>query len=251
MRRQRASWRARWRAAVVALLVLPLQLSAAGADAIAPASPVPAASTSMSTSASTPGSVLPHPTGAADDLLDASVPAPLPAWTDAVDFTALRLAYARRRDYDARCEGSPGDAFMPALEAKRFADAAAVAERWLQRCPVDARVHQWAASAYYQAGMQAPFEVHARWHEGLVQSILAGADGLSPASPWRVIAVMEAYVALQHLKLKRVDQAIVEGEFPLDMIEVRDEAGTTATRYFDARWQLRRLRGLTQAPWRG
>jgi hypothetical protein len=62
---------------------------------------------------------------------------------------------------------------------------------------------------------------------------------------------MEAYVALQHLKLKRVDQAIVEGEFPLDMIEVRDEAGTTGTRYFDARWQLRRLRGLTQAPWRG
>jgi hypothetical protein len=191
--------------------------------------------------------LLPLPAGGDDDLVAAQAPAPLPAWEDDVDFTALRLAYARRRDYDARCEGSPGDEFMPALEAGRFSDAAAVAERWLQRCPVDARVHQWAASAYYQAGMQAEFEAHARWHEGLVRSILAGADGLTTATPWRVIASMEAYVALQYLQLKSVQQSIIEGDPPLDRIDVRDAAGASGTRYFDARWQLRRLRGLSEA----
>lgn len=206
-----------------------------------------AAAPATTTDAAAAPSALTLPAGNADDLIEAHTEPPLPSWDSAVDFTALRLAYGRRRDYDARCEGTPAADFTPALDEGRFKDAAAVAERWLQRCPVDARIHQWAASAYYQAGMQSEYELHARWHEGLVKSILAGADGLTQATPWRVIASMEAYIALQYLELKPVQQSIIEGDPPLDRIDVRNAAGETSTRYFDARWQLRRLRGLSEA----
>jgi hypothetical protein len=74
-------------------------------------------------------------------LIDASVPPLTPAWEDNVDFSAIRLSYAKRADFKLRCESRPNTEYFADTNAGNYGTAADLLEKWLRACPIDALGH--------------------------------------------------------------------------------------------------------------
>ncbi len=154
--------------------------------------------------------------------------APLPIFTlaDSTDFDALRNAWGRRMDYRALCETSlPTPAWAEAEQAKDFAKAYDIAAKWLANCPVVERVHMWAYGDTKQLGDSARMDIHKRWYQGLIKSVLNTGDGKTPETAWRTISVSEEYAVLQYLGLARSAQALVMQPVMVDKLTAKPIAG--------------------------
>ena len=205
-----------------------LALSAAAALS---AEPAPAAS---ATSASLP---------ATPELIPADVQPPAVALTDAVDFDALRIAYGRRMDYHQRCEASlPTVPWAQATQAKDFAAAYAIAARWLSQCPVVERVHMWAYASAKELQDADKMELHKRWYQGLIGSVLKTGDGLTPETAWSTISVSEEYAVLQYKHLRPGAQALLMHPRPLDRLTAKPvDGGDDVVLYFNPELHFARL----------
>jgi len=185
----------------------------------------------------------------APQLTPASVPAPNPQITDNVDFTELRNTYAKREDFDMRCDvSSPKVEWGKAMQASQFQKAYEVASKWLNQCPVDASAHMWAYGALKQLGEVAKADEHKRWYWGLMDSILKTGDGKSPGTAYVTISVAEEYKLLQYLGLKPIEQAVVNGPPLVDkfIASPTNNNGNKITIYFNPYWHFVRLSNMVK-----
>lgn len=129
----------------------------------------------------------------------------------AVDYTALRMAYADspryapyKDDHNVR-----GDMYA-ALHAGMYADALADARSILKDDYVDVDAHVVAAEAYAGLKNSGRARYHGRIVKGLIGSILASGDGKSPQTAFVVISINEEDVVLADLHWRLRKQATIE-----------------------------------------
>ncbi len=153
-------------------------------------------------------------------------PAGAPLLADSTDFDALRVAWGRRMDYRALCEASlPIVGWAEAEQAKDFVKAYDIAAKWLATCPVVERVHMWAYSDAKQIGDTSRMDMHKRWYQGLIGSVLKSGDGKTPETAWKTISIAEEYAVLQFFGLARTAQALLTHPAKVDKLTAKPVAG--------------------------
>jgi Domain of unknown function (DUF4919) len=147
-------------------------------------------------------------------------------------FAEMRMQYARRAEYEGGgwTVDEEREALLKAYDEENpraFLDGS---EKWLKRCPVDAKVHSMRASLLMKTGDFAGQTHHRMMYYGLLASLLASGDGRTPATAWKVIAVDEEYTLFKHIGAKLISQSLIDG--PCDKMEV-EIAGKSVTLFFD------------------
>jgi Domain of unknown function (DUF4919) len=149
---------------------------------------------------------------------------------DGAEFTKLRLDYAKAPDailgWVANDERKALVELFPA-DKKKFVEAGA---KWLERCPVDAKVQLMMGAAMSDLGRSRDAIVYRYFHYGLMQSIVGALDGLSKDSAFKVISVDEEYTVCNFLGAEVAGQRL-EGTFDVLSVEIR---GVKRELYFDA-----------------
>jgi Domain of unknown function (DUF4919) len=162
-----------------------------------------------------------------------------------VDFTALRLAYARSADY-APYAAYPDQAapMRQALEAQDWRAVVKIAEAALRANYVRMRPHAHAMRAHEALGNHAAAAHHRAMFDGLAASILASGNGRSPETAMIVIAIQEQYDALAVLGLRSVTQRLTShAGRHLDAHTVVDGAGRQSSMFFDVSLPFARAPG--------
>ena len=141
-----------------------------------------------------------------------------------IDFKALRLASV---DSDAEEAGEADRELykkaVVALNAKKYDEVISACEKTLKSGYLDIDTHVLLAVAYRETGNSKKFDFHKAVYLGLVNSILAGADGKSAKTAYVVITVGEEYAILGALELKRGNQALrTEDGHKYDVLTVTD-----------------------------
>lgn len=156
----------------------------------------------------------------------------------ALDFRALRFAYAASPDYrpDAPESLLRRRGVQDALEAGRFTEALPLLERWLAADLLNPFAHLGAARAYRAVGDAARADFHDAVVDRLFESVCARDEGQSERRPCPVISFDE-----QHFFLVMHDFAI-DGEYgtycvdgrPCEVYEVtKRNTNERFTLYFD------------------
>ena len=147
-------------------------------------------------------------------------------------FTEMRMQFAKRPDYD-------GGSWLvdPEREEllKHYDDADPTefitnSEKWLKKCPVDAKVHLMRSDVLLKAGDFTGHFYHRLVYYGLVTSIVTSGDGKTPKTAYKVVSVSEEYTVLNHIGANLKKQSLVETWDQMD-VELR---GKDETIYFDA-----------------
>lgn len=159
------------------------------------------------------------------------------ALPDGAEFTKLRLEYAASPQ--AVLNWVANDERRVLLEyyqsdKKKFVEAGA---KWLDRCPVDAKVQLMMGYALSELGRPKETVRHRYFFCGLMQSITANRDGLSKASAFKVISINEEYTVCNFLGAKVVTQTL-DGFYDVLKVEINGEKKKL---YFDASIPLKAL----------
>lgn len=177
------------------------------------------------------------------DDLAAKVTAQVAAHDAAIDFQALRIAYAASAAYDpygARTR-----------ERRQRMMAAAKAGDCPQVLRIAADIHRdyithmgsyWLAFACAQRlGDAEQARINARMFKGLADAISATGDGRSPATAMEVVAVEEEYGILNARGLKRDQQTLIrEDGHSYDKMDAVDDQGGKTILYFNVDLPLSR-----------
>jgi hypothetical protein len=152
-----------------------------------------------------------------------------------VDYTALRMAYAKTPQYSPypTIWYGPTDMFA-ALRRRKFAEARSLAESVLFTNYVDADAHLGAMGAAYGLGDSARGQFHGAVYRGLIRSI-GSRSGRTVDSAIVVISIHEEYALLRALGLERTTVATFQcGRSRCDQMEVIDrKSRAKSTLYFD------------------
>lgn len=118
---------------------------------------------------------------------------------EGAEFTRLRLDYARAPgailSWVANDERKALLDVFP-VDKRKFIEAGA---RWLEKCPVDAKVQLMMGAAMSELGRPRDAVGYRYQYYGLMRSIVGDADGASRASAFRVISVDEEYTVCAFL----------------------------------------------------
>lgn len=154
----------------------------------------------------------------------------------AVDFTGLRMSFARSSGYRPYA-GYPNEEepLGHAMESKDWNRILQIVNASLEKNYVRMRPHYFAAIAYEHLGDTDRARFHRAFFSGLAQSIVASGDGRSPETAIVVIDVEEEYDVLALRRLKRQSQALVEkGGRHFDRFEVSGaDSSESFVLYFD------------------
>jgi hypothetical protein len=115
-----------------------------------------------------------------------------------IDYKALRMAYSQTKD--ASPYGSDRDtrsAMNKALADKKYKDAIKSADQILKEDYTNPFAHLANAIAYRELNDTAKADYHKAVYLGLVNSIIAGADGKTPTTAFTVISTEEEYSVMQ------------------------------------------------------
>jgi hypothetical protein len=153
----------------------------------------------------------------------------------AIDFKALRMSYTETKDFSAYgVDPDMRSKLFKANADKKYADAISVANEILKTNYVDMNAHFVAFIAYRESGDAKRSQFHKAVFDGLINSILDGADGKSAKTAYTVIYVPEEYVVINFLGYKRGNQALaVEDGHRFDILTVTDDANKTHKLYFN------------------
>lgn len=143
-----------------------------------------------------------------------------------IDYKAFRMAFA---------DSGAGAANIPELSTKMYlaasdkkcADVLAAATQILDTKFVDITAHAYSSVCYKESGNMAKADFHKAIYLGLVNSILAGADGKTPKTAFVVIDSTEedsVVTALHADKVSRVVK-IIDGH-NYDIVIIRDPKTT-------------------------
>ena len=142
-----------------------------------------------------------------------------------IDFKALRMSSLDSKADDA---GQPDDdeykKAVDAYNAKKFKAAISAGEKALADGFLGIDAHMLVGLAYRESGNTEKFEFHKAVYLGLVNSILAAADGKSSKTAYVVINVAEEYALLRALGLNRGNQALrTQDGHKFDVLTVTDQ----------------------------
>ena len=183
------------------------------------------------------------PDSAAKDDPFTTIVTKLKAGDTKVDYKALRMASV---DSKSAASGQPDDdeykKAVDAYNSKKYKAAISAAEKALEEGYLGIDAHMLLAVAYRESGNNEKFDFHKAVYLGLVNSILAGADGKSAKTAYVVIDVAEEYALLRALGLNRGSQALrAEDGHKYDLLTVTDpETNKTREVWFniDAVWKM-------------
>jgi hypothetical protein len=161
----------------------------------------------------------------------------LAAGTDRQYFTQLRYATAQKKDYPPAWKADPDRKKINA--AYRSGDTAAVlqlADAWLQRLPIDADVHLMVAMCYKEKGDLPNMCQHLNAFYGLLASITASGDGLTPQTAFKVVSRDEESSLIQEIDGHVTSQKLSGN---IDQLKVERRSGKSLTLYFDVSAHLK------------
>ena len=148
----------------------------------------------------------------------------------AIDFRALRLAYAETPAYHPNAPATLDfrRRTQAALQAKKYADVLAIGETWLTADYLNPFAHMGVARAHEALGHTEQARFHNRVLEGLYNSICVNGQGQSASSPCKVLSIDEEHFYLGRNRLQVGTQYGLEctGKIPCDVYEVRPAGGT-------------------------
>lgn len=188
----------------------------------------------------------------ADDRLAALV-AQLRGGDTAVDYTALRDAYAQSAGYDPYGEQVMDDhkAMFARLSDGDCPAARAAADRVLAVNYIHASGHfiRWVCSM--KDGRERDGQFHRAVLTGLMKSVTGGRDGRTPASAFSVVSVDEEYALLRFFRLHPGRQQLVHADGSLfDLLEFSGDDGRHGTWLFNIdrprRWLAARFPEKTE-----
>ncbi len=150
---------------------------------------------------------------------------------EAVDWQALRFAYAATADAD----GPPDEIqrkMFAALNAGEFDEALTQAKAILDKDYVDGEAHLVASIAYRHAKKDAEADAERALAAAIFKSIQTG-DGLTAASAFTVISVGEEYELMRVLGRRVTQQALQRaGRHSYDVLTTTTEGGDQKDFYF-------------------
>ncbi len=153
-----------------------------------------------------------------------------------VDYTALRLSYARTDDYDpygANSEAPFGEAWK-AFQDKDCATALAKAATVLDRDFTAIPMHVVRRSCLEQAGDRAGAAREMAAAKGLAESLLASGDGRTLDTAFVIVTLGEERFMLAHFGLAQQGQALIgHAGKTYDEIDGVSKTGETGALYFD------------------
>ena len=155
-------------------------------------------------------------------------------WAEDVDFAALRVAVGWADDYQQRCRTDrPLAKIYDAADADNWQQLANVGQQWLQRCPIDIRVHYMTSMALEKIGQQGASDDHYRWFTGLMGSIIESGNGATPQTAYMTISEQEEYDAMYFLQVRPTSQRLIT-EPLCNEVHVVDRQGNESVLYFNS-----------------
>lgn len=107
-----------------------------------------------------------------------------------------------------------------------------IGNSWLKKCPIDADTHLRVAMCFKEKGDLPSYTYHLSIFYGLLGSITASGDGLTPETAFKVVSVHEEYSLIQEIGAKLERQPLVDG--PCDKMEISRKNGKVKmTLYFN------------------
>lgn len=164
------------------------------------------------------------------------------------DFRRLRAAYAASPAYrpSSRAPFDPDPVDQEVGNGERVAGLLAL-DRALEGHWMDLDAQLYAAYACHKLGDEDRSVRHARFHEGLLRSILDAGDGRGYDTAWPVLSVPEEYHVLRLMSIRASKQALTEHEGHFyDVITASDpQTGQPIQLHFNIdaphRWLTREL----------
>ena len=157
---------------------------------------------------------------------------------DGNEFTKMRLEYAASPQAILHWMSSDERKLLVEMypfDKKKFAAAGA---KWLEKCPVDARVQMMMAGAMGELGRTKETVKYSYYFYGLMQSVIADNDGLSKESAFKVISIDEEYTLCNYLNAKVLKQEL--NDF-YDVLQVEIK-GEKKKLYFDVSIPLKGIK---------
>ena len=99
-------------------------------------------------------------------------------WGENPDYSALRKTIGWSDDYNSKCMiGRPLSEMADAMNSEKWAEAIAIGNGWLNKCPIDIRVHYYMGISKEQLGNEVDSINHFRWMSGFMDDLVASGDG--------------------------------------------------------------------------
>jgi len=129
-----------------------------------------------------------------------------------IDFTELRMAFARTSQYDpyGLQYRQLRDEMVSASDAGNFEDSLELANKYLTINYIFPEAHIVAIRAYDALDNPEKADFHRYVLNGLIESILASGDGATPQSAYKIVLIEEEYLILE---VKGVKDPINREEF--------------------------------------
>jgi hypothetical protein len=154
-----------------------------------------------------------------------------------IDFTELRMAFARTSKYDPYSlqYRHLRNEMVAALDAGNFESALELANEFLSINYIFPEAHNVAIHAYDALKKPNDADFHRYVLKGLIESILASGDGATPQSAYKIVLIEEEYLILEVKGIKDPvnREEFVEGCDAFDGID--STSGQMTTVYFSPR----------------
>ena len=154
-----------------------------------------------------------------------------------VDFNALRMSYTKTQDYQpyGGDTGKTVDSAVDAANRKDYKEAIRLAEAALEKNFVDFDAHMICQIGYRELGGLTKYAFHRNILKGLVNSLYASGDGLTPGTAIIVITTREEYFLMSANGLKKIKQSLVKADgHSFDKMDVENtKTGDRKTIYFN------------------
>ena len=157
---------------------------------------------------------------------------------DGNEFTKMRLEYAASPQAVLHWMSSNERKELLKLyqsDKKKFVVAG---DKWLDKCPVDARIQFMMGDAMGELGRSRETVKYRYIFFGLMQSVIADRDGLSKVSAFKVISIDEEYTLCNYLNAKVIKQEL-DDFYDIMQVEIKGEKKKL---YFDASIPLKGIK---------
>jgi hypothetical protein len=132
---------------------------------------------------------------------------------DNIDFTALRMAYARSSGYDPfRFDSEAHTILGQAMDQKDLTTALNALKRLLDAYYLDIHAHMLAVDIYESLRTEEKENFHMKFATGLLDSIMRSGDGTTFEKAFIVISTQEEYALLRVLSLEIIMQSLRENK---------------------------------------
>lgn len=164
-----------------------------------------------------------------------AIPTTLNNWSQPSTAAQLRQSIASAGNYEQRClHERPIQALVDTMNKADWSAAHRIANGWLQQCPIDIRIHFYAAIALTQLANDSAADKHFNWANALMDAIAASGDGRSCHSAYVTVSLSEEYDAMELFGLQNEHVAPINDGNSCDRFSVRDEDGVKSTIFFQA-----------------